>query len=804
MTTAKQAHPTADDLTAFAIGKLDDARTNAVAAHLEECEPCRIAVENAPDDEFAKRVRAADRSASVASFSVGLLDDPAPAASDDVVPPELVDHPRYRIIRRIGQGGMGVVYLAHHKVMDDPRAIKIISRSLIEHPDGLARFHREVKAAAKLKHPNIAAAYDAEQFGNLHTLVMEFVEGKSLDKVLEKKGRLPLVYACGYIRQAALGLQHAFEQGMVHRDIKPQNLMLTPKGQIKLLDFGLARLASEQTRGRQLTADGAYMGTPEFMAPEQATDARTADIRADIYSLGCTLFCLLTGQPPFQEDTPVKMALAHINRDAPVLSDFRTDASTKLVAILAKMLAKNPSDRYQTPAEVAKALLPFCKADAKPVEPPKVGTSVAHDTQIPVALPAQVGEPQLGGGPSVFRAASLRRLGGLLGLSGMLNPSAAININPDELNRRRRRPNSQSWWFWGGVLAALMTVIGLLFATVVAAILLLRTKDGVIEITGLPADAEVLVDDTKTTVTMVDGTKAEIRVKPGVPHKVEVKANGVVVQGEKVTVASGGRQPLTIRAVVDAKPKAPTVLGNQKPKPFTAADVHANGKDQIALNLSETTKLTLARIPAGKFWLGSPNNEPEREKFEDQREMKIPKDFYLGIHEVTQAQWKAVMGPDHNPSKFKGDDLPVETVSWDEVQMFLKKLNEKTKGNGFLHRLPTGAEWEYACRGGDNGKDSKPFYFKDGPTSTISPDKANYNGNLPYPGGAVGKFRARTAPVGTFEPNRYGLYDMHGNVWEMCDGVFPPGGTGYESRGGSWTDNGATCRAAHRGGGSPP
>src|SRR5207248_858467 len=151
-----------------------------------------------------------------------------------------------------------------------------------------------------LQHPNIATAHDGEQAGSLHMLVMEFVEGQSLDRVLERKGPFPIQFACGYVRQAALGLQHAFEHGMVHRDIKPQNMMLTPKGQIKLLDFGLARMASEQTVGRFQTAAGAYMGTPEFMAPEQATDAHNADVRADIYSLGCTLFYLLTGRPPFQ------------------------------------------------------------------------------------------------------------------------------------------------------------------------------------------------------------------------------------------------------------------------------------------------------------------------------------------------------------------------------------------------------------------------------------------------------------------------------------------------------------------------
>src|SRR5205823_6444802 len=165
------------------------------------------------------------------------------------------------------------------------------------------------------------------------------------------------------------GLQHAFEQGMVHRDIKPQNMMLTPKGQVKLLDFGLARMASERTETKFQTAAGAYMGTPEYMAPEQATDARTADIRADIYSLGCTLFCLLTGRPPFQDDTHVKLALAHITQAPPNLAAFCPDAPAALEAIVARMLAKNPADRFQTPIEVAQAMLPFTKTSGNAVAP---------------------------------------------------------------------------------------------------------------------------------------------------------------------------------------------------------------------------------------------------------------------------------------------------------------------------------------------------------------------------------------------------------------------------------------------------
>src|SRR5262249_49581325 len=159
-----------------------------------------------------------------------------------------------------------------------------------------------------------------------------------------------------YIRQAALGLQHAFEQGMAHRDIKPHNLMLTPKGQIKVLDFGLARLREPHCRGKGLTQADAFMGTPEYVAPEQATDARQADIRADIYSVGCTLYALITGRPPFTEDTTVKLVLAHIEKPPQPLQELRPEVPADLAAVVARMLAKDPAQRFQKPAEVARAL----------------------------------------------------------------------------------------------------------------------------------------------------------------------------------------------------------------------------------------------------------------------------------------------------------------------------------------------------------------------------------------------------------------------------------------------------------------
>jgi serine/threonine protein kinase/tetratricopeptide (TPR) repeat protein len=366
------------------------------------------------------------------------------------LPAELAEHARYLILRQLGQGGMGIVYQAKHRVMERQVAIKVISKSVLDKPEALARFQSEVKAAAKLQHPNIVTAYDAEQAGALHMLVMEYVEGSDLARVLEKKGPLPIVHSCNYIRQAALGLQHAFEQGMIHRDIKPQNLMLTPKGQVKILDFGLARVASEHKRGPGLTQDGAFMGTPEYMAPEQATDARTADIRSDIYSLGCTLYALLAGRLPFNEDTIVKLVLAHLEKEPRPLSEVRPDVPVGLSQVVARMLAKNPAERFQTPAEVARALSPFCKAGSAESVPTTVksdfvggrGTEIPGDTSAEIPIIKRPSSPPT--------TAKVRKEGGAVAKSA--EPSAST-------------PSRRNLWILAGagafVSVLLLSLVGL-------------------------------------------------------------------------------------------------------------------------------------------------------------------------------------------------------------------------------------------------------------------------------------------------------------------------------------------------------
>jgi WD40 repeat protein len=364
-------HPALSDLQAFGLGQLDPARSGAVEDHVARCDACCDDLQKAADDSLVKLLREAATLADPTPppdgvWKAATLTPPAPGADatgewrpDDGPPPELAAHPRYRILRLLGAGGMGAVYLAEHDVMRRPVALKVINRTFTANPAAVERFRREIRAAARLQHPHIVAAYDAEQAGETHFLVMEYVEGVSLDRLVRERGPLPVAEACAYARQAALGLQHAHEKGLTHRDIKPHNLIRTADGTVKVLDFGLAAVAAEPGDRALTTVTNVVMGTPDFIAPEQAENTHAADARSDVYSLGCTLYYLLTGRPPFPRPSTLLTLLAHREESPPPLAAARPDAPAGLAAVLDRMTAKAPADRYPTAAEVAAALTPF-------------------------------------------------------------------------------------------------------------------------------------------------------------------------------------------------------------------------------------------------------------------------------------------------------------------------------------------------------------------------------------------------------------------------------------------------------------
>src|SRR5262245_2917518 len=299
---------------------------------------------------------------------------------------------RYWILEKLGEGGMGAVYKAHDAHLDRDVAVKVLPAHRLNDADAIARFQREARALAKLSHPNIVQAYDNGEDKGRHFLVMEYVEGSSLSAILREQGAIPPTLAADVIYQAALGLQHAHNKGLVHRDLKPANLLLSPaqpladrpasaakdlarlasqlttsyvplkalsKGIVKILDLGLARFFHDQLGDSEVTKEGMGVGTPDYMAPEQFRDALHADARTDIYGLGCTLYQLISGTVPFPGSSFSEKAQAHAKREPIPLEERCPEVPAGLALVVSKMMAKHPAERFQTAAEVAESLAPY-------------------------------------------------------------------------------------------------------------------------------------------------------------------------------------------------------------------------------------------------------------------------------------------------------------------------------------------------------------------------------------------------------------------------------------------------------------
>ena len=254
----------------------------------------------------------------------------------------------YLILDKLGQGGMGMVLKAEHKRMKRLVALKVLSPAVTKTPDAVRRFQREVEAAAKLEHPNIVSAYDADDANGIHFLVMQYVDGTDLSALVKTQGPLPVEKAAACITQAARGLEFAHQQGVIHRDIKPANLLIDAAGTVKILDMGLARIEGDTGAQAELTSTGAVMGTVDYMAPEQALSTKHADARSDVYSLGISLWYLLTGRCAYDGDSLMAKLLAHRDLPIPSLCQARAEIPPGVDAVFRKMVAKQAQDRYQS------------------------------------------------------------------------------------------------------------------------------------------------------------------------------------------------------------------------------------------------------------------------------------------------------------------------------------------------------------------------------------------------------------------------------------------------------------------------
>ena len=798
-------HPPPESLKAFGLGRMDDASAQALSLHLERCPACRRQAEEASGDDFLARLRKArdysatpaparnlpgtpeaadgpstsppDPARSLASSLFGASPTEvhdAPSIPPDV-PPELVANPQYEVIRELGRGGMGVVYLARNKQMGRLEVLKVVNRALLDRPGTAERFLREIRSAAALEHRNVVRAYACLNVGKLLALVMEYVEGEDLAHLVERRGPLSVSSACASIIQAARGLQEAHEKGMVHRDIKPQNLLLSRRlKEVMILDFGLAKVASEKGVEQGLTAAGKMLGTPGYVAPEQILDAAKADIRADVYSLGCTLYYLISGHPPFEAPSLFILLHAHQYITVRPLNEERPEVPPELAAVVGKMMAKDPAKRYQRPADVAAALAPFVKG-AKPAAPLPVVPKVPKTPSLPPPLPVIV-EVERVPSPVVERA-----------------PFDLEDLPTPALKRAKRGRGKL-------VALALALLVPLAFG-VAMAVFRVETPNGTLVVEMDGDEVEARVKGGKLILTGPDGkvrytltAKDRNKKLDAGPYTIRVEgADGLVVYTREFKIEKG--REAKVRVTMEGKSVA---LGTP--------DVPKKGD-----TITNSIGMKLVYIPVGKFRMGSPQDEAGRRDDEGpEHDVEIAKGFYMGVYEVTQGEYEKVMGS--NPSQFaatgnlkervKGMDtsrFPVEWVSRDDAVKFCERLStlEGEKSATRVYRLAREAEWEYACRGGATSKTT--FYHG----KSLSSDQANY-----------GESRLnRTREVGSYKPNGFGLYDMQGNVGEWCADWYdkeyyskspvkdPPGpasGIFGVSRGGCWQLSVGYCRSADR------
>jgi serine/threonine-protein kinase len=638
----------------------------------------------------------------------------------------------YVILDKIGEGGMGRVYRAWHRRMKRVVALKTLPPTASKNHKSILRFHREVATAAQLIHRNIVTAFDADEVGDVNFFVMEYVDGDDLATVVRKHGPFPWHDAVRCILDAARGLDYAHQQGIIHRDIKPRNLLLDSKGTVKLLDLGLAQPTNPSLNSDgDLTSEGAVVGTTDYLSPEQAMNFKRADQRSDIYSLGVSLFYLVTGKIPYPGGTVLERLIAHREFPIPKLSRDCPSVPRVLDAICSKMMAKEPDDRYASARELIRELEALLDAavgspiDGSPIPLP-------NSSAAPATVPRLLDETDsIGGGVEAARdSTAMRRWIPLLSFAGAAASLAMVvaavsnhNADPDAAP-----PDGRA----RGIQAA---------------------------VDGTQVDAQA---DSRQTLARPPLEDLSRRF-PEAPQPASIK----VTEDNAVALQKAWND----------------YLGIQPPWVNSAGMEFAvvpPGTGQIGSTATELASLLdQAQNDGLPQWYVDllPSESP-------QHEVVIAAPLLFGIHEVTRAQYLEVVGslPESTANSDRSSvadpggesrsalDFPVSHVSWLDAIRFCNRLSEqegfrpcyltegsrvtRVAGNGY--RLPSEAEWEYACRAGSRTR----WFFGD--------DEEQL-----HRFGVVRQAASdRPQPGGTAQPNPWGLHDLYGNLWEWCEDAF--------------------------------
>jgi formylglycine-generating enzyme required for sulfatase activity/serine/threonine protein kinase len=753
-------------LSELALGRIASVEIDRLESHVETCSTCQRVLETFDDLEDSviadlKRQVEVGKPDSKLEEQIRLAEVISREVWSETIP-ETADTPKflgqYELLQKLGEGGMGTVWKALHLRLKRHVAIKLLREARLRDFDARARFQREMEAVGRLDHMHLVRAHDAGELEGRHFLAMEFLDGTDLSKVVRSHGPLQIADACEVVRQAAIGLQHAHENGLVHRDVKPSNLMLTQNGTVKVLDLGLARLLDAGRPTGDLTDEGKIVGSGNFIAPEQIVDTRTADARADVYSLGCTLYFLLAGKAPFsgpEFDTIGKKLLAHSHRPFPSIRKQRSGVPEALSNLLIRMVAKDPTKRIQTAQSVVEAIGQFCTGN------------------------------------------NLKRLAtGELG-----NRSHFPEVQPISSRRHGRL-----WLILPG------TAFLALIAWNSQMLLMVVRGEGQLTVTGDQGKIVLTRKKTAELITLEPAQRDGFRVGAG-EYDVRFADDPIsaIPQPSRIIISTGQR------TVVKLRRDSSALLSLNSSSDFKKTEAPVDPLRPKEIVNSIGTRLRL--IPAGEFVMGSPGTEQGRDPSEGpQHNVRITRPFYIGAFEVTQAEYELVTG--RNPSRFQDaveiaptlhdastKKLPVESVRWPDAVEFCEKLSlmDAERKAGHDYRLPTEAEWEYACR----AKSATVFHFGD----TLSPGQANFNTKFPYGAAAPSTKIGCPKAVCSFQPNAWGLYDMHGNVWEWCHDWFdedhyhhalkndpqgPKTGMHHVLRGGGWGVRGDWCRSARR------